>query len=201
MAGAAAEKKMNDYDWARLAESIKPRNNNENFHTRQERVASKHSLTIPARTRVWVGALVNSNPDEYHFGCHGTYYTIIIDRGKTRIGTGSVSTIYAGNFVFQTATEHLTLPYVCEQQALITPPPGPADERLMEIYPKRPKQLDWPQEPFSESGPTGVILVRLAGGIWVRKFSRSRTRSHNYARFAACHLPPQGYFLGSKVKA
>jgi hypothetical protein len=143
---------------AMVAESIKPRNNNENFYERQERVAFKHSLAIPARTRVWVGALINSNPDEYHIGCHGTDYTIMIDGGKTRIGTGSVSTIYAGNFVFQTATEHLTPPYVCEQQALITPPPGPADERLMEIYPKRPKPLDWPPEPFTESGPTGVIL-------------------------------------------
>jgi hypothetical protein len=128
------------------------------FYTREERVAFKHLLTIPARTRVWVGALINSNPDQYHIGCHGTDYTIMIDGGKTRIGTGSVSTIYAGNFVFQTATEHLTPPYVCEQQALITPAPGPADERLMEIYPKRPKELKWPPEPFTESGPTGVIL-------------------------------------------
>jgi hypothetical protein len=58
-----------------VAESIKPRNNNENFYTHEERVAFKHSLTIPARTRVWVGALINSNPDEYHIGCHGTDYT------------------------------------------------------------------------------------------------------------------------------
>jgi hypothetical protein len=135
---------------ALIAESIKPRNNNENFYTREERVAFKHFLTLPA--------LINSNPDDYHIGCHGTDYTIIIDEGKTRIGTGSVSTIYAGNFVFQTATEHLTPPYVCKQQALVTPPPGPADERLMEIYPKRPKELKWPPEPFTESGATGVIL-------------------------------------------
>lgn len=79
---------------AMVAESIKPRSDNVNFYTLEERVAFREKQTIPDRTRVWIGALSNS-----HIGCHGTDYTIMLDDRKIRIGTGSANTIYAGHFV------------------------------------------------------------------------------------------------------
>lgn len=109
---------------------------------------------MPNRTRVWIGALTGS-----HIGCHGTDYTIMSDGGKTRIGTGSVCTIYSGHFVVQTVTEHLVTPYVSEQNAFITPPPGASDERLVEIYPNRPKSIEWPPTPFSEEGLTSIRVL------------------------------------------
>lgn len=110
--------------------------------------------TIPQRTRVWIGAL-----SESHIGYHGTDYTIMIDGGKTRIGTGSACTIYAGYFVLQTVTEHLNPPYTNDGSALVHPPPGASDERLIEIYPNRPKSVDWPPTPFTEYGPTGIEVL------------------------------------------
>jgi hypothetical protein len=140
---------------AMVAESIKPRSDNVNFYTREERVAFREKQTIPDRTRVWIGALSNS-----HIGCHGTDYTIMLDDRKTRIGTGSVNTIYVGHFVVQTVTEHLHPPYVSDQKVFITPPPSGCDERLVEIYPNGPKKVDWPPKPFRDEGPAGVIALR-----------------------------------------
>lgn len=138
---------------AMISDSTKPRNDNENFFTREERVAMREHQTIPDRTRVWIGALANSDPELLHLGCHGTDYTIMIDGGKTRIGTGSVSTIYTGHFVIQTVTEHLNPPDL-ERKLLIIPPPGICGERLVEIYPKTPKKVNWPPMPFAEYAAT-----------------------------------------------
>jgi len=161
-------------DWAvktaMVAESIKPRNANEQFFTRDERVAMRKSRAIPDRTRVWIGAL-----SESHIGCHGTDYTLMIDGGKTRIGTGTVCTIYAGHFVVQTVTEHLNAPHVNDSNALIIPPLGASDERLVEIYPNRPKSVDWPPTPFTEYGPSGieVLMARWRTGAKTDKINNS----------------------------
>lgn len=147
-------------EWAVLRamvfESIKPRNDNEQFFTREERAAFKANQAIPERTRVWVGALTNS-----HIGYHGTDFTLIKSADdKTRVGTGSVGTIYAGHILMQTVTEHLHLLHIGEPGPIITPPPGPWDERLVEIHPRRPKKVDWPTIPFSDEGPTGILALR-----------------------------------------
>jgi hypothetical protein len=69
---------------AMVFESIKPKSGNEQFFTREERIAFKANQTIPERTRVWVGALENS-----HIGYHGTDYAIWRSATDcTRIGTG-----------------------------------------------------------------------------------------------------------------
>jgi hypothetical protein len=155
---------------AMVAESIKPRNGNENFFAREERIAMRESRAMPDKTRIWVGAL-----SESHIGCHGTDLTIVIDGGKTRIGTGSVCTIYAGHFVVQTVTEHLNPPYVSDQSSFITPPPGIYDDRLTEIYPDRPKKVVWPQTPFTEYGATGIIALmnRWRTGEQIDKISNN----------------------------
>jgi hypothetical protein len=155
---------------AMVADSIKLRNDNENFFTRAERTTMRSNQSIPDRTRVWIGAL-----SESHIGCHGTDYTIMKGDGKTRIGTGSVCTIYAGHFVVQTVTEHLIAPYVSEQKSFITPPQGASDERLVEIYPTRPKNIDWPPLPYTEEGPTGihVLMARWRTGKKTEKINNN----------------------------
>jgi hypothetical protein len=139
---------------AMVSDSIKPRNANENFFTREERIAIRESRMIPERTRVWIGSLTGS-----HLGCHGTDFTIVAHGGKTRLGTGSVTTIYAGHFVVQTVSEHLHAPYVSDQASFITPPPTSCDERLVEIYPNGPKKAEWPQTPFTDDGESGVAIL------------------------------------------
>jgi hypothetical protein len=66
-------------EWAVLRamvfESIKPRNNNEQFFTREERMAFKANQTIPDRTRVWVASLTNC-----HVGYHGTCHAALKSR-------------------------------------------------------------------------------------------------------------------------
>ena len=141
---------------AMVFESIKPKSGNEQFFTREERIAFKANQTIPEQTRVWVGALENS-----HIGYHGTDYAIWRSATDcTRIGTGSVGTIYAGHIIMQTVTEHIHPPYVVQPGPVISPLPGPADERFVEIYPNQPKRVNWPTKPFTDEGPTGILAVR-----------------------------------------
>lgn len=136
---------------AMVQDSIKTRIGNENFYTREERVAMRERLQIPARTRVWIGAL-----DEFHLGSHGTDFTILANGGMTRIGTGSVNTIYAGYFVVQVVTEHIYPQYQALDIPEIQPPLGISDSRLIQIYPKAPKKAEWPPERFTNGGPRGI---------------------------------------------
>ena len=156
---------------AMVSDSIKPRNDNENFYTRDERTAMREKRTIPDRTRIWLGALT-----EPHFGCHGTDFTIMTNQGKTRIGTGTVNTIAAGQFVVQVVTEHVYPEYAHLPSPLIQPAPGISDSRLIQIYPNKPKSVDWPPEPFTNGGPNGYgyLLHRWRIGEKTDKINNSR---------------------------
>ena len=165
-------------EWAVLRaivqDSKKPSFKNDSFYTREERTAMRESLEVPARTRVWFGAL-----DGFHLGSHGTDFTIEamqIDGSKVRIGTGCANTIYMGYLVAQVLTEHLYPQYETLGIAEVQPPRGISDVRLVQIYPKRRdlKQFDWPTTPFTNGGPNGVgyLLHRWRQG---EKVSMVRT--------------------------
>lgn len=136
---------------AMVADSIKPRNNNEQFFTREERVAMRENGTIPKETKIWIGALTES-----HIGCHGTDFTIMINGGKKRIGTGSVCTIYAGHFVVQSVTQHVIRSYLIDHDFMVSPPPGICDARLVEVHPSSSTKVDWPPTPFTDYGLTSI---------------------------------------------
>jgi len=134
-----------------VMESIKPRLGNEKFYTREECVAMRERLEIPARTRVWVGAL-----DGFHLGGHGTDVTICADGGRTRIGTGCAHTIYMGYFVTQLVTEHFYPHIPIDQVSPIQPPVGVSDSRIIQIHPRGLRKADWPPAPFTNGGPNGI---------------------------------------------
>jgi len=147
-------------EWAVLRaimlDSEKPSIGYENFYTREERVAMRERLEIPARTRVWFGAL-----DGFHLGGHGTDFTIEavhFDGSKVRIGTGCYNTIYMGYLVTQVVTEHIYPQYEFLGIAEVQPPPSISDARLVQIYPRKRefKKFDWPTTPFTNGGPNGI---------------------------------------------
>ena len=147
-------------EWAVLRaimlDSEKPSIGRETFYTRQERAAMKERLEIPARTRVWFGAL-----DEFHLGGHGTDFTIEgvnTDGSKVRVGTGCYNTVYMGYLVAQIFTEHIHATYQSLDFQPIQPLASICDERLVQIHP-RPKLLksfNWPTTPFTNGGPNGI---------------------------------------------
>jgi hypothetical protein len=145
-------------EWAVLKsmvmESIKPGLGNENFYTREECIAMREHRQIPARTRVWVGAL-----DGFHIGGHGTDFTTCTNGGKTRIGTGCANTIYMGYFVTQVVTEHFYPNVPADLIPPIQPPAGISDERLILIHPPGTKRAEWPPAPFTNGGPNGIAYL------------------------------------------
>lgn len=59
-----------------------------------------------------------------------------------------MGTICVGHILTRVMTEHFS----------IEAPSGPWDERLVEIHPYRPKEMDSPTQPFTDEGP-GCISV------------------------------------------
>jgi hypothetical protein len=142
---------------AMVSDSVKVRNNNENFYTRDERFAMRTKRVIPARTRIWIGALADS-----HLGCHGTdvnIFGLTTSLERTLLGVGSASTIYAGHFVVQVFTEH----YLPRYASLTIPPPSPkpgiSDSKLIGIYPAVPRSVAWPPSPFTSKGPESIAYL------------------------------------------
>ncbi len=140
---------------AMVQDSIKPRIDNENFYTRAERAATRLNHQIPDRTRIWIGALT-----EVHLGAFGTDFTIVGGDGKTRVGTGIVNTIVAGHFVVQVITERIVPEYAHLDIPAIQPRPGNWDDKLIEIYPKTQKKVEWPpKKPFTNGGSDGIAYL------------------------------------------
>jgi hypothetical protein len=145
-------------EWAVLKsmilESERPQHGKELFYTTEERIAFREHRQIPARTRVWVGAL-----DEFHVGGHTTDFTIMVNGGKTRVGTGCVNTIYMGYFVCQVVTKHFLPEVQADQIPPIDPPPGISNSRLIQIHPPVVKKAEWPPTPFTNGGPNGIAYL------------------------------------------
>jgi hypothetical protein len=142
-------------EWAVLRaimlDSEKPSIGYENFYSREERIAMREHLEIPARTRIWFGAL-----DGFHLGGHGTDFTI--EAIKVRLGTGCYNTIYMGYLVTQVVTEHIYPQFESAAISEIQPPPSISDARLVQIYPRKRelKKFDWPTTSFTNGGPNGI---------------------------------------------
>ena len=169
---------------AMVFESIKPKSDNEQFFTREERIAFKKDQTIPGRTRVWVGALEN-----IHIGYHGTDFNVwkSVD-DHTKIGTGSVGTIYAGHILMHTVTEHIHPPFEVAPGTVIPGPPGPWDERLVGIYPRQPTREPTGRRNHSPTRDRQVSSRCGIAGTSATRSPRSRTGSwvHAPLRCAAC---------------
>ena len=160
-------------EWAVLKsmvlESDKTQHGFEPFYTREECIALREHHQIPARTRVWVGAL-----DEFHIGGHTTGFTINGNGGKTRIGTGAVNTIYMGYFVCQVVTEHFFPNIQTDQIPPIGPTPGISDSRLIQIHPPVVRKADWPPPRFTNGGTNGIayLMQRWRQGEKVLKITK-----------------------------
>lgn len=140
---------------AMVQDSIKPRIDNENFYTRAEREAMRLNRQIPDRTRIWIGSLT-----EAHLGAFGTDFTIVGTDGNTRIGTGIVTTIVAGHFAVQVITEHVMPEYAHLGLLGIQPHAGDWDDKLIEIYPKKHKKIEWPtKKSFTNGGRDGIAYL------------------------------------------
>ena len=170
-------------EWAVLRaimqDSKKPSLGNDNFYTREERTAMREHLKIPARTRVWFGALVG-----FHLGSHGTDFTIEAvqtDGSKVRIGTGCANTeYYMGYLIAQVVTEHLYSQYQALGIAQGRRRRESATRGFIQIYPKRRelKKFDWPTTPFTNGGPNGVgyLLHRWRQGEKVSMVTKDSKR-------------------------
>ena len=139
---------------AMINDSTKVRNGIQMFYTAEERTAMRESYAIPDRTRIWIGQL-----DGSHLGIHGTDFTITNGAG-VRFGEGSVVTIYMGHFVVQVVTEHIKPEFGRSDIPVVNPKSGDWDRKLIEIWPKMSKKVQWPpQAPFTNGGHDGIAYL------------------------------------------
>jgi hypothetical protein len=154
---------------AMVLDSIKNRQGDEKFYTRDECVAMRVSQEIPKETRIWLGALTDS-----HLGAFGTDFTILRS-DRTRIGTGIANTIVTGHFAVQVVTTHTTTNDVSHGISEVQPRPGNWDNTLIQLRPKQHKNLHWPPSaPFTNGGPQSIafLMQRWRGGEKVSKITK-----------------------------
>lgn len=154
---------------AAITDSMKVRRGEEKFYTRDECIAMRLSQEIPNGTRIWAGALT-----EQHLGAFGTDFTIL-DRERTRIGTGMAVTVVVGHFAVQVATVHMKLGNAANDIPMVQPKPGDWGNTLVQLYPKVHKQVKWPPKvSFTNGGPLGAafLMDRWRGGEKVPKITK-----------------------------
>ena len=149
---------------AMIMDSIKPRNGNENFYTREERVAMRERQELPSRTQIWIGALT-----EQHLGAFGTDFGIVGGDGETRVGIGISTTVVVGHFIVQVATTHILPQYANLYFPDLTSKPGDWANMLIELYPRSEKKIELPPKIcFTNGGPKGIAYLMDRWRIGVR---------------------------------
>ena len=146
---------------AMVFDSTRLERQEDKFYRRVSCEAFKASRRVPARTRIWIGALCQP-----HLGLFGSDLSISSTDGRTQVGTASALTVIVGHFVMQVVTEHIFPQHVADYKDEVQPIPGISDHSLIQIYPKTPKKVSWPPTPFTNGGPNGIgyLMARWKGG-------------------------------------
>lgn len=130
-------------DWGRIEGRSK------RFYTRDEALAFAADLTIPPRTRIWIGHLTTS-----HLMRDGHDFELL--HGPTQVGLASVVTLVVGHFVAQILTDHIQ-PEHANLNSDFASRPGPWEAKLFQIWPIEKEWITWPpRASFTNGGPEGI---------------------------------------------
>jgi hypothetical protein len=137
---------------AMVLDSSRPRVGGVRFYTREECVNMGESLTIPSRTRIWLGRL-----DSKHLHAGGTDFLYrLADDGRPLVHS-CISTFVAGHFVAQAITQHMEREFDDITIPDLAPKPGNWENKLSLIWPVERESLMWPPNAtFTNGGPEGI---------------------------------------------
>ena len=132
-------------DWTRIGGKAK------RFYSRDEGATFANELTIPARTRIWIGHITSS-----HLSTDGHDLALLARADGTRLGTSTAVTLAVGHLAAQVVTDHLLLQYTKQDAPDSQPKSGPWMNKLIQIWPIEKDWVTWPpMASFTNGGPQG----------------------------------------------
>ncbi len=147
-------------DWTRIGGRQK------RFYTRDETLSIAADLSIPPRTRIWIGHIMTS-----HLSTDGHDFELLLASTRTRIGISSTVTIVVGHFVAQIVTDHVVTDH-SDLNPEMKPGQGPWDSKLIQIWPIEKEWVTWPpRASFTNGGREGIgyLLRRWRTGKQVNQ--------------------------------
>jgi hypothetical protein len=121
------------------------------FYARDEAFAFAADLSIPPRTRIWIGHLTTS-----HLMRDGHDFELLLAQDQTRIGLASAVTLVVGHFVAQIVTDHVQPEYSNLNPGFASRA-GPWNTKLIQIWPIEKEWVTWPPNAsFTNGGPEGI---------------------------------------------
>jgi hypothetical protein len=148
-------------DWTRI-DGRKKR-----FFAREEGAAFAEELTVPPRTRIWIGHITSS-----HLSTDGHDMARFMPADETRIGTSTAITLAVGHLAAQIVTDHLYPEFDTEAAPETIPKNGPWAEKLIQIWPIQKDWVMWPPKASFTNGGTqgyGYLLDRWRVGRHVEQ--------------------------------
>lgn len=132
-------------DWTRVGGRKK------RYYTRDEGAAFAEDLTIPPRTRIWIGNITSS-----HLSTDGHDSAQFAKKDGARLGTSIAITLAVGHLAAQVVTDHFQPKYDKEGAPETEPKSGPWASKLIQIWPTEKEWMMWPpKRSFTNWGPEG----------------------------------------------
>ena len=134
-----------------ITDATRSRTKSIRFYTEDECADMRRGLTIPPKTRIWIGRIETS-----HLASSGTDYERLTADG-TRISIDSVVTLIVGHFVTQVITTHLLPEFANQEIPDGEPKGGDWSNDLVQIWPIQKEWVTWPpRDSFTNGGRYGV---------------------------------------------
>jgi hypothetical protein len=137
---------------AMMSDSMKGRNVQNTFFTRNEGRELRLNRTIPALTLIWLGRV-----EGMHLWNMGTDFTLNDTEGN-RLATVIAATIVAGQFVTQVISVHMN-----QKDRVLADVPckfGEWHDKLIQIWPIKQPVVHWPPpNSFTNGGPDGIAYL------------------------------------------
>jgi hypothetical protein len=137
-----------------VVDSVQGRDQANRFYTRPECIAMRSNLTIPDRTRIWIGRSALSS-----LSAIGTHIRMFSPEVLART-PGMVVNIIVGHLAIQVMTLHVHPGLAHKSIPDPNPKPGDWDNLLTQIWPFELQYVMWPpRQTFTNGGPKSIAIL------------------------------------------
>jgi len=140
---------------AMILDSTRPKEAGDRFYLKSDCVRMRESLTMPLRTRVWIGRI-----ESKHLLSLGTDYRYMsADYPEPRM-LATITTLVTGHFATQIIAERPYPKFADLETPYSQPKGGNWGDYLIQIWPIQREWITWPpKNSFTNGGPNGIAYL------------------------------------------
>jgi hypothetical protein len=140
---------------AMMLDSTRPKGAGDRFYLKDGCVKMRESLTIPPKTRVWIGRI-----ESKHLLALGTDYRYVRPDTQEPHSLSTITTLVAGHFVAQVITQRLYPKFADVGIPVTQPKGGNWETYLTQIWPIERDWIAWPpKDSFTNGGLNGIAYL------------------------------------------